>query len=65
MGKSGVGGCSRPAPGGATRVSVHYEYTALEPSANATVHEMAEHAQHMRSHWSQAISAALNLPTQG
>jgi hypothetical protein len=52
-------------PGGATRVSVHYEYTALEPSANASVNEMAEHAQHMRSHWSHAISAALNLPPQG
>ena len=50
--------------GSATRVSVHYEYTALEPSANATVQDMAEHAQHMRAHWSHAISAALNLPTQ-
>lgn len=46
-------------PGSATRVSVHYEYTALEPSADATVREMAEHAQHMRSHWIQAISAVL------
>jgi hypothetical protein len=52
-------------PGNATRVTVHYEYTALEPSANAAVHEMAEHAQHMRAHWSHAISVALNLPSRG
>lgn len=52
-------------PGGATRVAVHYEYTALDPSANATVHDMAEHAQHMRAHWSQAVSAALKVPNGG
>jgi len=52
-------------PGGATRVSVHYEYTAVDPSANATVHEMAEHAPHMRSHWNDAISTALKVPAQG